>query len=438
MVLLSVRLRITHSNLFLSIHIDSFQFQVQVQAKPKPKSNSVISSTLRGDQVYFHSSKVISLSIKRGFHLRPVILLIQRLFFSALNIQLLSRPPVLPYFLSSIQSVTAPTSSTPSNHCLNTPATYSFIPSFRKIVNLKTLSPFSKIQPVNDIPTPSHLLISPRNVPHSLQTTPLRFTFINFSYAFYASSSRFPYTPAIQFYGSIPFSEGLFTIVPRRPGYPLLTISLLLPFTIHTILIYLNPRQRPPLRNLGEGFVLSSLDYSFPGRAGTGLRQIHDISHAKISVSPIVTSGLHAVTIRGTAREVGDALSAIGKRIAHRCIRNPRSKKPKQPPAPTAAPPTLVVEPPSSTPTSSSTPTTRTPRSGTASPHLPIPTAVDTRSSPSSSFAPGLPMEVDALRAPQQHSDGYSRPGPVQPREGIQTARRGGGPPCVFGANRPR
>uniref|UniRef100_A0A8H8CHK6 Uncharacterized protein n=1 Tax=Psilocybe cubensis TaxID=181762 RepID=A0A8H8CHK6_PSICU len=174
------------------------------------------------------------------------------------------------------------------------------------------------------------------------------------------------------------------------------------------------------------------------GRAGTGLRQIHDISHAKISVSPIVTSGLHAVTIRGTAREVGDALSAIGKRIAHRCIRNPRSKKPKQPPAPTAAPPTLVVEPPSSTPTSSSTPTTRTPRSGTASPHLPIPTAVDTRSSPSSSFAPGLPMEVDALRAPQQHSDGYSRPGPVQPREGIQTARRGGGPPCVFGANRPR
>ncbi|KAH9477528.1 hypothetical protein JR316_0009748 [Psilocybe cubensis] len=174
------------------------------------------------------------------------------------------------------------------------------------------------------------------------------------------------------------------------------------------------------------------------GRAGTGLRQIHDISHAKISVSPVVTSGLRAVTIRGTAREVGDALSAIGKRIARRRIRNPRSKKPKQPPAPTAAPPTLVVEPPSPTPTSSSTPTTRTSRSGTASPHLPTPTAVDTRSSPSSSLAPGLPMEVDALRAPQQHSDGYSRPGPVQPREGIQTARRGGGPPRVFGANRPR
>ncbi|KAH9475681.1 hypothetical protein JR316_0011240 [Psilocybe cubensis] len=174
------------------------------------------------------------------------------------------------------------------------------------------------------------------------------------------------------------------------------------------------------------------------GRAGTGLRQIHDISHAKISVSPVVTSGLRAVTIRGTAREVGDALSAIGKRIARRRIRNPRSKKPKQPPAPTAAPPTLVVEPPSPTPTSSSTPTTRTSRSGTASPHSPTPTAVDTRSSPSSSLAPGSPMEVDALRAPQQHSDGYSRPGPVQPREGIQTARRGGGPPRVFGANRPR
>ncbi|KAH9478882.1 hypothetical protein JR316_0009344 [Psilocybe cubensis] len=147
---------------------------------------------------------------------------------------------------------------------------------------------------------------------------------------------------------------------------------------------------------------------------------------------------LRAVTIRGTTRKVGDALSAISKRIARCRIRNPRSKKPKQPPAPTATPPTLVVEPPSPTPTSSSTPTTQTSRSGMAFPHSPTPTAINTRSSLSLSLAPGLPMEVDALRAPQQHSDGYSRLGPIQPREGIQTARRGGGPPRVFGANRPR
>ncbi|KAH9487192.1 hypothetical protein JR316_0001261 [Psilocybe cubensis] len=151
------------------------------------------------------------------------------------------------------------------------------------------------------------------------------------------------------------------------------------------------------------------------GHAGTSLHQIHDILHAKISVSPVVTSGLRAVTIRDTACEVGNALSAIGKRIAHCCICNPRSKKPKQPPAPTAAPLTLVIEPPSPTPISSST-----------YPNY-----------PSLSLASGLPMEVDALRAPQQHSDGYSYPGPVQPRKGIQIAHCGGGPSRVFGANRP-
>lgn len=52
------------------------------------------------------------------------------------------------------------------------------------------------------------------------------------------------------------------------------------------------------------------------GRAGTGLCQIHDLSHVKLSVSPTVVSSSCAITIWGSDREVGDAISAVGKRLA--------------------------------------------------------------------------------------------------------------------------
>jgi len=109
------------------------------------------------------------------------------------------------------------------------------------------------------------------------------------------------------------------------------------------------------------------------GRAGTGLRQIHDLSHAKLSVSPTVVSGSRAVTIRGSDREVGDAISAIGKRLARRKLRTPRSKKPEKSSA-TAVPiiPT-VVEGPSTSP-SSSTPTVSKPGSTSRSSARPSPT----------------------------------------------------------------
>src|SRR5258708_35580438 len=49
------------------------------------------------------------------------------------------------------------------------------------------------------------------------------------------------------------------------------------------------------------------------GRAGTGLRQIHDFSHTKVAMSSHVgPSASHAITIRGSPREVGDALIAVG------------------------------------------------------------------------------------------------------------------------------
>jgi len=46
--------------------------------------------------------------------------------------------------------------------------------------------------------------------------------------------------------------------------------------------------------------------------AGTGLCHTHDLSIAKIAVSPTNHAGLRAVTIRGTNQEVGDAIAAIG------------------------------------------------------------------------------------------------------------------------------
>jgi KH domain-containing protein len=87
------------------------------------------------------------------------------------------------------------------------------------------------------------------------------------------------------------------------------------------------------------------------GRAGTGLRQIHDLSHAKLSVSPTVVSGSRVVTIRGSSREVGDATAAIGKRLARRRLRTPRSTKKKTIPASTSP----VVEKSTTTPSSSTT-----------------------------------------------------------------------------------
>ena len=62
------------------------------------------------------------------------------------------------------------------------------------------------------------------------------------------------------------------------------------------------------------------------GREGTGLCQIHDISHAKMLVHPHSVSGAHVVTTRGSSCEVGDALTVIGKCLARRRVRTPKKK----------------------------------------------------------------------------------------------------------------
>src|SRR6201999_1361879 len=181
------------------------------------------------------------------------------------------------------------------------------------------------------------------------------------------------------------------------------------------------------------------------GRAGAGLRQIHDISHAKVSVGQrqgLSTS--RAVAIRGTHREVGDAISVIGKRVARRRARQPRPKKKKTgsstkaatTSATPAAPITVrhTVDPKGKTKSTSVAPSIpATPASvpgllpvGSSSssmarvPPSPQPMSVDPSRRPTSAAsAYGSPMQVDAACAQQIAAAKAA---------GKQFARRGGAP----------
>ena len=136
------------------------------------------------------------------------------------------------------------------------------------------------------------------------------------------------------------------------------------------------------------------------GRAGTGLRQIHDISHAKLSVSPTIVSGSRVVTIRGSTREVGDATTAIGKRLARRRLRTPRSTKKKTDPA--SSPPVVVGI--TKAPTSSSTP--KAPMQGVPSRRSPLPAPTLPPVEPSSGSSSAVPPSssstvIDASKHPR-------------------------------------
>jgi hypothetical protein len=152
------------------------------------------------------------------------------------------------------------------------------------------------------------------------------------------------------------------------------------------------------------------------GRSGTGLKQIHDFSGAKITVTAGSNAdGLRTIAIRGNAREVGDAVNAIGKRIAHRRIRvkkqhattnlpsNPSPTPPQQPNSgasvPIPTPPlqkyiSMVVPPPWTsvpTPSSSQKPSTSVPHSPSTAASKPVVTP--STSKPNNLLASG-PMSI--------------------------------------------
>jgi hypothetical protein len=65
------------------------------------------------------------------------------------------------------------------------------------------------------------------------------------------------------------------------------------------------------------------------GQGGKGLKQIHDISGARVNAYTLVNGSRDErhVSIRGTDLQVGDALVVLGKRLARKKVRPPKAKK---------------------------------------------------------------------------------------------------------------
>ena len=67
------------------------------------------------------------------------------------------------------------------------------------------------------------------------------------------------------------------------------------------------------------------------GKGGQGLKQVHDISGARVHAYTLAT-GSHDerhISIRGTDLQVGDALVVLGKRVSRKRVHPPKTKKTK-------------------------------------------------------------------------------------------------------------
>jgi hypothetical protein len=85
------------------------------------------------------------------------------------------------------------------------------------------------------------------------------------------------------------------------------------------------------------------------GRGGRGLHQAHDVSGAQLrAYTDTAAPGERRVSIRGTDRQIGEALIALGKRFMRKRVR-PRKKRPS-PPSEGPAPPPAAPAPPAPAP----------------------------------------------------------------------------------------
>ncbi|KAF5384347.1 hypothetical protein D9615_003172 [Tricholomella constricta] len=192
-----------------------------------------------------------------------------------------------------------------------------------------------------------------------------------------------------------------------------------------------------------------SLMLHIVGSRGRGFKQIHDLSGAHISAFTMGPDKeqQRLVSIKGTDRQIGDALIVLGKRIARQCVRTPKKqKKAKSAPAAPAAPAPLRREPPltrfvghlyplplrpsAAAPAGTSSPTHDAllrPPSAASTPRTamdtqpnptraPSPLARSAAPSPMSVSIPAMPMDVSRA------TTGTPVPSPIAPR---QTARRG-------------
>jgi len=90
-----------------------------------------------------------------------------------------------------------------------------------------------------------------------------------------------------------------------------------------------HPREFSPDHFSASLVIAEDLMGHVVGRGGRGLKQITDISSARVSAFTQEVDGRseRLVSIRGTDKQIGDALVVLGKRIARKRVSAPKKKK---------------------------------------------------------------------------------------------------------------
>jgi len=98
------------------------------------------------------------------------------------------------------------------------------------------------------------------------------------------------------------------------------------------------PQEGKPDRHLMTVAIPDASAAHVVGQGGQGLKQIHDISGARVSAFTLASGPRdeRLISIRGTDVQIGDALVVLGKRLARKRVRYPTVKSKS---TPTAAPP---------------------------------------------------------------------------------------------------
>ena len=98
------------------------------------------------------------------------------------------------------------------------------------------------------------------------------------------------------------------------------------------------PQEGKPDRHLVTVAIPDASAAHVIGQGGQGLKQIHDISGARVTAYTLAAGSRDErhVSIRGTDVQIGDALVVLGKRLARKRVRNPKAKSKS---SVTAAPP---------------------------------------------------------------------------------------------------
>jgi hypothetical protein len=136
-----------------------------------------------------------------------------------------------------------------------------------------------------------------------------------------------PSTPTIHLSGSKTRAKKTRTRLPRRKGVTIASIpSLSLPLA----------QDLPPTQNSAPRYettlvVPDALVGHIVGREGRGLKQVTDITGARISAYVLALdsrsdTGIPAtrhISIRGTEKQIGEALVVLGKRVARKRVRTP-------------------------------------------------------------------------------------------------------------------